>query len=89
MNGFGDRFPNDFTDEERELILAVRAGPYEDLREAYEGFARDVAESLMKHRGVDRLDDDFFATRPPIRTIVYIEPAPRNNWVKAYWVKAY
>ena len=85
MNEFG----NNFRDDELDLIRETEGYSEEDLRQAYENFAEKVAKGLAKLNGVDRLDDDYFRSRPRIRTYVEIEVAPHNNWVKAYWVKAY
>jgi hypothetical protein len=84
-----NHFENEFRSEEQELIESTEGYSEDRLRAAYEDFAEKVAKGLAKLNGVDELDDDYFSSRPPIRTRVEIEVAPHNNWVKAYWVKAY
>jgi len=84
-----NHFENEFRDDELELIGETEGYSDEGLRRAYEDFAEKVAKGIAQLNGVDRLDDDYFSSRPRIRTYVEIEVAPHNNWVKAYWVKAY
>lgn len=85
-----NHFEAEFSPAELDVIMGVEGGPADDLRAAYEDFAEKVRHGIAELYQGSLPDEDFFDKRPPIRTLVSITPAPRNdNWVKAYWVKAY
>jgi hypothetical protein len=78
---------SDFTVDEIRGVV----GKGETLRAAYEQFAEHVARTVAKNRGLDgphELPEDFFDEHP-IPTAVEVIVQPHNQWVKAYWVKAY
>lgn len=66
-------------------------GKGETLKDAYENFAEKVARFVAEQLGLSdprELPEDYFDDKP-IRTKVEVIVQPHNQWVKAYWVKAY
>jgi hypothetical protein len=66
-------------------------GRGETLKDAYEDFAEKVARFVAEQQGLSdprELPEDYFDDKP-IRTKVEVIIQPHNQWVKAYWVKAY
>lgn len=66
-------------------------GKGETLKDAYENFAEKVARFVAEQQGFSdprELPGDYFDDKP-IRTKVEVIVQPHNQWVKAYWVKAY
>lgn len=58
------------------------------LREAYDDFAEKISKRAEKH-GLTGDEAGALFDANPIRTTVEITVLPHNEWVKAYWVKAY
>jgi hypothetical protein len=61
------------------------------LEEAYADFAEKVARFVARQQGFadpSELPENYFDDKP-IRTHVEVIIQPHNQWVKAYWVKAY
>lgn len=81
MEGHGE-----FSPEEIQDVV----GEGRTLSDAYEDFAKRIAERVADNRGLapGDLPEDFF-DRHPIPTVVKVVVQPHNEWVKAYWVKAY
>jgi hypothetical protein len=58
------------------------------IEEAHDDFARQVSERAAG-RGLTGDEAAKVFDANPIRTKVEIVVLPHNEWVKAYWVKAY
>lgn len=81
---------NHFEDFARDDLARID-GIGETLEGAYEDFAKKVAELVAEKKGLGsphELPADYFDDKP-IATYVKIIVQPHNQWVKAYWVKAY
>ena len=58
------------------------------LDEAYDNFAEQISKRAEEHGLTGDAAAELFEANP-VRTKVEITVLPHNEWVKAYWVKAY
>lgn len=63
-------------------------GEGKTLGEAYDDFAHKVSKRA-EESGLTGAEAEERFDANPIRTTVEITVLPHNEWVKAYWVKAY
>jgi hypothetical protein len=59
------------------------------LKEAYDDFAEKISKRAAEDHGLTGDEAGALFDANPIRTTVEIVVVPHNQWVKAYWVKAY
>ncbi|MFO7572876.1 MAG: hypothetical protein R6W48_09815 [Gaiellaceae bacterium] len=74
-------------EEIAEFVKGV-VGKGRTLDGAYENFAQKVAERAQE-RGLSADEAERLFDEHSIPTYVEIVVLPHNEWVKAYWVKAY
>jgi hypothetical protein len=82
-SGDGPRVPEEIA----EFVSGV-VGRGRTLEGAYESFARKVAERAQE-QGLSADEAERLLDEHSIPTYVEIVVQPHNEWVKAYWVKAY
>jgi hypothetical protein len=58
------------------------------LDEAYDNFAKQISKRAEENGLTGDAAEELFDANP-VRTKVEIVVLPHNEWVKAYWVKAY